>query len=37
MVAQENLWFGRRAAKYKTKISFINKPIIEENFYKKRL
>ena len=33
--AKENLWFGRRTAKYKTKIFFINKPLIKENFYKK--
>ena len=34
--AKENLWFGRRTAKYKTRISFINKPLKEENFYKKK-
>jgi hypothetical protein len=33
--AKENLWFGRRTAKYKTKIFFINKPLIKEKFYKK--
>jgi hypothetical protein len=35
--AKENLWFGRRTAKYKTKISFIDKSPTEEIFYKKKI